>query len=99
MVHARHDWGGLLVTSFSICPIENGDFTALNSTMVFEPNSMRKAVAIFFQDDDILESREYFFVVLNSSDPGVMVVLGNATVNITDNDGNCGIIVDRCEEL
>ena len=79
-----------LLTVFTcVCPVGDQDFTTFMIPLRFDPGTLTQTACgiVTFQDDGILESSEYFFVVLSSIDPDVMVGRDKATVLITDNDG------------
>lgn len=67
------------------------DFVLFNdsSLIVFEAGvtNQTQCIDIFIVNDIILESSEFFNVVLNSSDMDVNIVDGTASIVIIDDDG------------
>lgn len=68
--------------------IESADFSSTQLPLIFDSTELqlRQCVRIPIEDDQIYESQETFLVTLDSSNPDVIVTLGNSTVTILDND-------------
>ena len=67
---------------------ESTDFSSTQLPLIFDSAELqqRQCVQIPIEDDQIYENQETFLVTLDSSNPDVIITLGNSTVTILDND-------------
>lgn len=73
---------------FSIGFIAIIDYTPATGNLTFEAGVLEPQCAdVGIVNDTILENQEIFFVVISTSDSGVMVATNMTTVFILDNDG------------
>ena len=66
---------------------EQVDYEAIAEELLFEPLDARLCINVTILDDLTVEPVQSFLVLLSSTDPGVMVAVGSAIINIQpDND-------------
>jgi hypothetical protein len=71
------------------------DFGELNppAVLTFTSTQQRSCVNVVIIDDDVVEPLESFTVTLSSTNFQVNILIRNALVNITDNDGKLMITI------
>ena len=62
------------------------DFTPIRASFAFDRTTSRRCVDITITDDSIIEDTESFDIILDTSDPGVMLSPSRSVVSIVDND-------------
>ena len=82
-----------LTTSFCIADV---DYSSINSELTFDPITYTNCVNITILDDTCLEDSEFFYLVLSSLEPTVVLVPGRNTLSVEiqeDMDCECVCIV------
>ena len=77
--------------------IASVDYTSKSVDLMFGPSNNKRCVLIPVTNDTVPEVPEHFSVVLSMTTPlaGVILTPDNATVFISDDDGECIRISER----
>lgn len=90
IINFKHQYRCLSLSIKSIVaysyPPAPGDYTALNSTVVFPAGKREHIIAIEIVDDSVLEEAESFTVQLSPLSSGVRIDDGMTSVVIRDDD-------------
>lgn len=68
--------------------VSGDDFVTLIDELIVTPGNVMECITVRTTEDDILEDDEQFIIQAETDDRAVMIVEGNVTVNILDDDGN-----------
>lgn len=60
----------------------------MHTVLIFNVTHTRLCKNVTIEDDNFLESRENFEILLSSDDPSVLIDNNTSSVTIIDNDGN-----------
>ena len=72
------------------------DFSPSTIALTFQPGETIQCGSVIIVNDSILENQETFFVVLNTTDPDVIITTpDSANVTIQNDDGNQIAIVSQ----
>ncbi|XP_028399458.1 uncharacterized protein LOC114522881 [Dendronephthya gigantea] len=72
--------------SFNLLAVAASDFTAVDSTVTFQPSESKKLVSVFITNDDLIENDETFLLRLSTDDNQVKINDNQMTIKILDND-------------
>ena len=80
--------------------LDGSDYVSERVDLIFFPDEPQVCFNMTIIDDDDYEDSETFTVILDSMDEGVLIVSMEATITITDNDGESkGRRVDKYRDL
>ena len=79
---------------------ENTDFIFNNQPVQFQPGDTRETRQVFINNDNTVESAEFFNVIVSSTDEKVQIRDPDTTVvSITDNDGTDYLLCFCVEDI
>ena len=75
------------VQSVGLTAQSPSDFTAIDTTVTFQPSETTKTVAVLIDDDNRVENDEIFILNLSTDDNQVVINDDEIRITISDNDG------------
>ena len=75
------------VQSVGLTAQSPSDFTAIDTTVTFQPSETTRTVAVLIDDDNRVENDEIFILNLSTDDNQVVINDDEIRITISDNDG------------
>ena len=75
------------VQSVGLTAQSPSDFTAIDTTVTFQPSETTRTVTVLIDDDNRVENDEIFVLNLSTDDNQVVINDDEIRITISDNDG------------
>lgn len=75
------------VQSVGLTAQSPSDFTAIDTTVTFQPSETTRIVTVLIDDDNRIENDEIFVLNLSTDDNQVVINDNEIRITISDNDG------------